>query len=97
MQEDESVVAYASKMSSLAAQREKLSDNIKMVRIISSLTSRFQNFKTVWYNIKEGRTIENLMAKLQLEEDKYKMPKATSIKSQLLKERKYQNVIFAIK
>ena len=26
----------------------------------------------MWYNIKEGRTIENLMAKLQLEEDQLK-------------------------
>ena len=43
-----------------------------MVRIISSLPPRYQNFKTVWYNIKEGRTIENLMAKLQLEEDQLK-------------------------
>lgn len=73
MQEEESVAAYVSKVSSLAAeieaQGEKLSDNIKMVRIISSLPPKYQNFKTVWYNIKEGRTIENLMAKLQLEED----------------------------
>ena len=76
MKEDESVAAHVSKVSSLAAeieaQGEKLSDNIKMVRIISSLPPRFQNFKTVWYNIKEGRTIENLMAKLQLEEDQLK-------------------------
>lgn len=68
MQEDESVAAYVSKVSSLAteieAQGEKLSDNIKMVRIISSLTPKYRNFKTVWYNIKEGRTIENLMEKL---------------------------------
>lgn len=81
MHEDESVAAYVSKVSSLAAeieaQGEKLSDNIKMVRIISSLPPRYQNFKTVWYNIKEGRTIENLMAKLQLEEDQLKKSNET--------------------
>lgn len=83
MQEDESVAAYVSKVSSLAAeieaQGEKLSDNIKMVRIISSLTPKYQNFKTVWYNIKEGRTLENLMAKLQLEEDQHKKNSETEV------------------
>lgn len=83
MQEDDTVAAYVSKVSSLAAeieaQGEKLSDNIKMVRIISSLPPKYQNFKTVWYNIKEGRTIENLMAKLQLEEDQLKKNNDTEI------------------
>jgi len=50
-------------------QGEKLSDNIKMVRIISGLTQKFRNFKTVWYNIKEGRSLESLLSRLQLEED----------------------------
>lgn len=73
MQDEETVASHVSRVSSLAAeieaQGEKLSENIKMVRIISSLPPKFQNFKTVWYNIKEGRTIENLLAKLKLEED----------------------------
>ena len=51
MQEDESVAAYFSEVSSLApeieAQGEKLSDNIKMVRIISDSTPKYQNFNTV--------------------------------------------------
>ncbi|KAG5880152.1 hypothetical protein JTB14_003576 [Gonioctena quinquepunctata] len=40
-----------------------------MVRIISSVTPKFKNFKTIWYNIKEGRDLDNLLARLQLEED----------------------------
>lgn len=76
MSETESVAAYVSKVTKLAAeieeQGEKLSDNIKMSRIISSLTHRFHNFKTVWYNIKEGRDLTNLLSRLQLEEDQYK-------------------------
>ena len=56
----------------LHRQQKSKPDNIKVVRIISSLTPRFQNFKAVLYNIKEVRTIEHLMAKLQLEEDQYK-------------------------
>lgn len=50
-------------------QGEKLSDNIKMVRVISSITLKFRNFKTVWYNIKEARTLDSLLARLQLEEN----------------------------
>lgn len=50
-------------------QGEKLSDNIKMIRIISSLSPKFSNFKTVWYNVKDARTIDNMLARLQLEED----------------------------
>lgn len=73
MTEDESVAAYVSKVSRMAHeiedQGEKLSDNIKMVRIISSLTPKFRNFKTVWYNIKEARTLDSLLSRLQLEED----------------------------
>jgi len=76
MQDDESITDYLSQESSLVAEIEaqaaKLSDNMKMVRIISSLPGKFQNFKTVWYNVKEGRTIENLMSKLMLEEDHLK-------------------------
>lgn len=73
MTEGESVTSYVSKVSRMAHeiedQGEKLSENIKMVRIISSLTPKFRNFKTVWYNIKEARTLDSLMARLQLEED----------------------------
>lgn len=73
MKEDESVAAYVSKVTTLAAeiedQGEKLSDNIKMCRIVRGLTGKFKNFRTVWYNIKECRTMETLLAKLQLEED----------------------------
>ncbi|XP_015439623.1 PREDICTED: uncharacterized protein LOC107194495 [Dufourea novaeangliae] len=52
----------------IESQGEQLSENI-MVRIVSGLTSRFKNFKTVWYNVKEGRDFNNLMRRLQLEED----------------------------
>ncbi|KAL6416954.1 hypothetical protein ACFW04_013075 [Cataglyphis niger] len=52
MSETESVAAYVSKVTKLVAeieeQGEKLSDNIKMSRIISSLIPRFRNFKTVF-------------------------------------------------
>ncbi|KAG5873757.1 hypothetical protein JTB14_008327 [Gonioctena quinquepunctata] len=51
MTEDENVASYVAKVSKLASeienQGEKLTDNIKMVRIISSLTPKFTNFKTV--------------------------------------------------
>lgn len=50
-------------------QGEPLSDNIKMSRIISSLHPRFQNFKTVWFNIREGRDLNNLLSRLRQEED----------------------------
>lgn len=72
MTEDESVTSHVSKVRQIASeledQGEKLSDNLKMCRIISSLAPRFQNFRTVWYNIKECRTMETLLSKLQLEE-----------------------------
>nr|XP_046482949.1 uncharacterized protein LOC124219437 [Neodiprion pinetum] len=73
MSEDESVTTYVSKVMKLAAeiedQGEKLSDNIQMSRITSSLTPKFQNFKTVWYNIREGRDLNSLLARLRQEED----------------------------
>lgn len=73
MQEDESVASYFSRLSTLAcdieSQGEKLSDNIKMCRIIHGLTPKFRNFRTVWFNIKECRTLNTMMEKLQLEED----------------------------
>lgn len=73
MNEEESVTAYVSKVRTIASeledQGEKLSDNLKMCRIVSSLTPKFQHFRTIWYNIKECRTMETLLAKLQLEED----------------------------
>lgn len=46
-----------------------MSDNIKMCRIIHGLTPKFRNFRTVWFNIKECRTLNTMMEKLQLEED----------------------------
>lgn len=59
MNYDESVAEYVPKCSMLAAeiedQGEKLSDNIKMVRIVSSLTPKFKNFRTVWYNVNERK------------------------------------------
>lgn len=73
MNDDEKVTEYVSKCSMLAAaiedQGEKLSDNIKMVRIVSSLTPKFKNFRTVWYN---ERKIDDLLPRLQLEEDQLK-------------------------
>lgn len=73
MDENESVTSYVSNVTRLAAEieehKEKLSDNLKMCRIISGLSSKFNHFKTVWYNIKECRSIDTLLAKLQLEED----------------------------
>lgn len=76
MNEDESVAAYFSRCSLLASeiedQGEKLSENIKMVRIISSLTPKYKNFRTVWYNVKEGRKLDEMLPQLQLEEDQLK-------------------------
>lgn len=73
MTEDEGVAAYVSKVCNLASeleeQGEKLSDNLKLCRIISGLSLKFNNFRTVWYNIKECRTMDTLLTKLQLEED----------------------------
>lgn len=73
MKEDDTVAGYISKVNTLAseieAQGEKLSNKLKMVRIISSLLPKFNNYKTVWYNTKETRSIDTLMSSLQLEED----------------------------
>lgn len=73
MSDDDTVAAYFSKVRTIASeledQGEKLSDNLKMCRIVSSLTPKFQHFRTVWYNVKENRTMDTLMAQLQLEED----------------------------
>lgn len=73
MQDGETIAGYVSKVNQLAseieAQGEKLSDKLKMVRIISSLPQKFNNYKTVWYNTKETRTIDTMMSSLQLEED----------------------------
>lgn len=73
MMEDEKVAAYVSKVNNLAheleEQGEKLTDNLKLCRIISGLSSKFSNFRTVWYNIAECRSMDTLLGKLQLEED----------------------------
>lgn len=75
MRDDESIASYVARTTQLAAEiedqeeNEKLSDNIKMCRIVSGLTDKFNNFRTVWYNVKESRNLDTLMAKLQLEED----------------------------
>nr|CAD7463191.1 unnamed protein product [Timema tahoe] len=50
-------------------QGEKLSDNLRMMRIIRGLTQRYQNFKTVWYNKREGIDLNSLLACLRQEED----------------------------
>lgn len=75
MSGDEKVASYFSRVDTLAHeiedQGEKLSDNLKMCRIISGLTPKFSNFRTVWFNIKDGRTMDTLLAKLQLEEDSH--------------------------
>lgn len=55
--------------SGIESQEEKLSDNIKMCRIIHGLTPKFRNFRTVWFNIKDCRSLITMMEKLQLEED----------------------------
>lgn len=76
MKEDDSVANYVSKVNQLAseieAQGEKLSDKMKMCRIISSLPNKFNNYKTVWYNTKESRTLDTMLSSLQLEEDNLK-------------------------
>lgn len=70
MLEDEKVAAYVSKVKNLAheleEQGEKLSDNLRLCRIISGLSSKFSNFRTVLYNITECRSLDTLLAKLQL-------------------------------
>lgn len=75
MIENEKVAAYFSRVETLAHdiedQGEKLSDNLKMCRIISGLLPKFNNFRTIWFNIKEGRTMDTLLARLQLEEDSH--------------------------
>lgn len=54
MKDDKTVAGYVAKNNQLALEIEqqgkKLSDKLKMVRIISSLPVRFNNYKTVWYN-----------------------------------------------
>ncbi|GLV37513.1 hypothetical protein CBL_20327 [Carabus blaptoides fortunei] len=73
MVENDSVTTCVPKVTKLAAeiedQGEKLSNNIKMPRIINSLLPRFQNLKTVWYKIKEGPDLNNLLSRLRQEED----------------------------
>lgn len=86
MSNDESVTAYVSKVRTIASeledQGEKLSDNLKMCRIVSSLTPKFQNFRSIWYNIKEGRTMETLMSKLQLEEDQLRKSERDTVQNE---------------
>lgn len=73
MKDDETVAGYVAKVNQLASeieqQGEKLSDTLKMVRVIGSLPVKFNNYKTVWSNAKETRTLDTLMSSLQLEED----------------------------
>uniref|UniRef100_A0A1Y1M571 Integrase catalytic domain-containing protein n=1 Tax=Photinus pyralis TaxID=7054 RepID=A0A1Y1M571_PHOPY len=73
MKDEESIANYVAKVNQLASeieqQGEKLSDRLKMVRVISSLPARFNNYKTVWYNTKETRTLDTLLSSLQLEEE----------------------------
>lgn len=75
MLEDETVAMYFTRVDTLAHeiedQGEKLSDNLKMCRIISGLLPKFSNFRTVWFNIKETRTLNTLLSRLQLEEDSH--------------------------
>ena len=58
MSENETIANYVSKVISLASdiesQGEKLSNKLKMVRIISSLPPKYNHYKTVWY--KQKRT-----------------------------------------
>ena len=73
MKEDERIVDYLSKVhrivDEIEQQEEELSERLKMVRIIGSLSSKFNNFRTVWYNTKDSRTLDTLASALQLEED----------------------------
>lgn len=73
MRDDERVAAYISRVNQLASdieqQKEKLTDNLKMARIIAGLTPIFNNYKTVWYNTTANRTLNELMSSLQLEEE----------------------------
>lgn len=85
MSNDESVSAYVSKVRTIASeledQGEQLTDNLKMCRIVSSLTPKFQHFRSIWYNIKEGRTMDTLMSKLQLEEDQLRKSERDTLQS----------------
>nr|CAD7408493.1 unnamed protein product [Timema poppensis] len=58
MEEDEPLTMYGSKTMKLASeieyQAENLSDNIRMMRIISGLTPLNQNLETLWYSIRAG-------------------------------------------
>ncbi|XP_015119540.1 uncharacterized protein LOC107042851 [Diachasma alloeum] len=72
MVEGESVTAYVKKVPKIAAelesQEEVLSDNLQMIRIISTLTPMFKNYKTVWYN-KSNKSLKTLLGELRLEKD----------------------------
>lgn len=85
MSDDESVSAYFSKVRTIASeledQGEKLSDNLKMCRIVSGLTPKFQHFRTVWYNIKENRTMDTLLSQLQLQEDQARKSERDAMQS----------------
>ena len=73
MRDDESIASFVARVNQLASeieqQNEKLSENLKMARITTGLTAKFNNYKTVWYNTKENRTLNELMSSLQLEEE----------------------------
>lgn len=73
MKEDDKIIDYISKVNRIAdeieQQGEKLSEKLKMFRIIGSLSSKINNYKTVWYNTKDSRTLDTLMSALQLEEE----------------------------
>lgn len=88
MCENEKVTSYFSRVDLLAHEienvGEKLSDNLKMCRVISGLLPKFSNFRSIWFNMKEGRTMDTLLARLQLEEDshnKTEREKSTSVEA----------------
>lgn len=86
MSDDETVSTYFSKVRTIASeledQGEKLSDNLKMCRIVSSLTPKYQNFRSIWYNVKENRTMDTLLSQLQLEEDQLRKNERDSMTSE---------------
>nr|CAD7433403.1 unnamed protein product [Timema monikensis] len=73
MEENEPLTIYGSKTMKLASeikyQAENLSDNTRMMRIISGLTPLNQNLETLWYNIRAGIDLNSLLARLRQEED----------------------------
>ncbi|XP_037930717.1 uncharacterized protein LOC119665561 [Teleopsis dalmanni] len=73
MKDDETVTGYVAKVNQLASeieqQGEKLSDKLKVVHIISSLSVRFNHYKTTWYNTYDTRKMNTLMSSLRLEEE----------------------------